>query len=131
MEMLLKEIASIQSFIGSQRVVLSADQLKTVSQQHAESLCLKVKSLKSSQVTPDDLSKLVSLVQNGPWTQEQMNLLAVSASDALLKTSSPSSKDVRPTQSVESFFGYFTKKDHDLLASDAALVLKIDCALAS
>lgn len=127
MDSLAQEITSIQTFIRNQQQILSGEQLQTVTQQHVQTLCLKIRAVTGA--TAEQVSDLLTLIQNGPWSQQHRTSLCVAASDALLNATSPNKTLKRPGQNCDSFRGYFTRQDHEVLGSAAQLVVKLDCTL--
>ena len=119
---LAKELTELQSFLHDQRKYSSGPRFEEMLQQHA---LVMVGKIRVTQLSPQNGQQFMAIVNNGPWSQQQVQGLAEAVNESVLGTSP---KRIQ-LQNVISFRGYFSKKDLETLKSEAALAIKIECTL--
>ena len=119
---LAKELTELQSFLHDQRKYSSGPRFEEMLQQHA---LVMVGKLRATPLSPHTAQQFMSKISEGPWSQQQVQGLAEAVNESVLGTSP---KRIQ-LQNVISFRGYFSKKDLEVLKSEAALAIKIECTL--
>ena len=121
---LTKELTELQTFLHDQRKYSTPERFDELLRQHA---LVMVGKLRSTQLAASSGQDVMVILNNGPWSQQQMAGLAEAVNESVL---GKSPKRVQ-LQNVISFGGYFSKKDLEVLKSESSLAIKIECTLPS
>ena len=98
---------------------------RSASDQHVQHVMNRLHMVMA--LTPQEGVEAVQLLQSGPWNEIDKEKLTSAVSASLLGQSVSPSKS-RPSQQVQSFSSYFTKKDIEILGDPQnSLATKIDC----
>ena len=120
MASLREQVVHIQTFVETAGTVSGA---AAVQEAQCESLVAMLRSAKD--LTRETANDLVLLVGQGPWTSAQKSTLVTALSEASMRSPEDSQKRW-PSQQVRSFGRFFSKRDREVLASDASQVGKLD-----
>ena len=121
---LIKELTELQTFLHDQRKYSTPERFDELLRQHA---LVTVGKLRSTQLAASSGQNVMTIINSGPWSQQQMAGLAEAVNEAVLGKS-PKRLQL---QNVISFGGYFSKKDLEVLKSEASLAIKLECTLPS
>ena len=118
---LTKELTELQTFLHDQRKYSTPERFDELLRQHA---LVMVGKLRSTQLAASSGQDVMVILNNGPWSQQQMAGLAEAVNESVL------GKSPKRVQ-LQNVISYFSKKDLEVLKSESSLAIKIECTLPS
>eukprot|EP00435_Cladocopium_sp_Y103_P045838 s2257_g13.t1 len=122
MDVLLRDLGATQEYLVTQRSVTDTTAAQT------QQLQTWIGRLSSMSIQAADASRIVALIGEGPWNQEQRTELANAVNTAVINSSVvPPAGSRRPLQACANFKAYLSQNDLNVLGQqDTPMVSKID-----